>query len=191
MSADNPDSQGNFIFEVCLEIREDDGKGHYASAPRDKGSFKLRSLVPKQIWLTIYQVQDSSEDLIVERCFGLLLSPGRHVRSSDMQLVETISWSTGVTNYGRRSYVVGGVWDINDPAFEALNQETPKDSAVFFTIAVDLVIKGIQEPIRFALETKSKVYPSSERFWLLGRKHHFTQQFELTLRKVIQNLKNV
>lgn len=28
------------------------------------------------------------------------------------------------------------------------------------------------------------MFPSSERFWLLGRKHHFTQQYELTLRKV-------
>jgi len=60
-----------------------------------------------------------------------------------LKLVETISWSIGSTNYGRRSYVVGGIWDINDPAFEPLNQETSKDSGVFLTVAVDLVIKVV------------------------------------------------
>ncbi|ODN05350.1 Rab GTPase-activating protein 1 [Orchesella cincta] len=181
------ESQENFVFEVSLEIKEDDGKGHYGPAPRDKGFFKIRSCVPKQIWLTIYQIPDTARELNVERCFGLLLSPGRHVRNSDMQLVETISWSIGSTNYGRRSYVVGGVWDTNDPAFESLNQETAKDSGVFLTVAVDLVIKGIQEPIRFALENKARVYPSTERFWMLGRKYHFTQQFEITLKKIDAN----
>lgn len=37
--------------------------------------------------------------------------------------------------------MVGGVWDVNDPAFEPLNQETPKDFGYFLTVAVDLVIK--------------------------------------------------
>ncbi|CAL8143642.1 unnamed protein product [Orchesella dallaii] len=181
------EAQENFVFEVSLEIKEDDGKGHYGPAPRDKGFFKIRSGIPKQIWLTIYQLPDSARELNVERCFGLLLSPGRHVRNSDMQLVETISWSIGSTNYGRRSYVVGGIWDTNDPAFEPLNQETSKDSGVFLTVAVDLVIKGIQEPIRFALENKARIYPSTERFWMLGRKYHFTQQFEITLKKIDAN----
>lgn len=80
------ESQENFVFEVSLEIREDDGKSHYVATPRDKGFFKLRSCIPKQIWLTIYQIPDAAMDLNVERCFGLLLSPGRHVRHSDMQV---------------------------------------------------------------------------------------------------------
>jgi len=94
--------------------------------------------VPKQIVLTVQQLSgDGHKDLTVERCFGLLLSPGRRVRHSDMQLVEMLSWSIGLGN----TYVITGQWDANDPAFESLNHETPKESHVFFTVAVDLVIK--------------------------------------------------
>lgn len=63
------------------------------------------------------------------------------VRHSDMQLVETLSWSIGSNGQDRKTYVVTGLWDSNDPAFEVLNQETPKESSVFFTVAVDIVIK--------------------------------------------------
>jgi len=97
--------------------------------------------VSKCIVLTVQQLPDQSKELQVERCFGLLLSPGRHVRHSDMQLVEMLSWSIGSHSHDRKSYVITGQWDCNDPAFESLNQETAKDSGVFFTVAVDLVIK--------------------------------------------------
>ena len=63
------------------------------------------------------------------------------VRQSDMQLVETLSWSIGSIGQDRKTYVVTGLWDANDPAFEVLNQETPKESGVFFTVALDIVIK--------------------------------------------------
>jgi len=123
--------------------------------------------------------------------------------------VEMLSWSIGSQGQDRKSYVITGHWDQNDPAFESLNRETAKDSYIFFTVAVDLVIKvehtrikassahyimcknyhrfmyqGIQEPIRFALETKAKIYPATERFWMIVRKHHFTQQFILSLKRV-------
>jgi len=130
------------FFEVSLEFKEDDGKGNYSSVPRDKGVFKLRSLVPKHIVVTVQQVGDGKGEFIVERCFGLLLSPGRHVRHSDMHLVERLSWSIGsVGASDRKSYVVTGGWDPNDPAFQPLNEETAKDSYVFLTVAVDLIIK--------------------------------------------------
>ena len=58
-----------------------------------------------------------------------------------MQLVEMLSWSIGSNGQDRKSYVITGQWDANDPAFESLNQETSKESGVFFTVAVDLVIK--------------------------------------------------
>ena len=47
-----------------------------------------------------------------------------------------------------------------------------------------ILLQGIQEPIRFALETKAKIYPTTERFWMIVRKHHFTQQFVLALKRV-------
>ena len=46
------------------------------------------------------------------------------------------------------------------------------------------VLQGIQEPIRFVLEAKAKIYPSAERFWIIGRRNHLTQQFALTLKRV-------
>lgn len=51
------------------------------------------------------------------------------------------------------------------------------------TIAVDLVVEGIQEPVRFLIETKAKIFPSSERFWYFSTKPH-VEQFLLTLKKV-------
>jgi len=34
------------------------------------------------------------------------------------------------------------------------------------------------------VETKAKVYPTAERFWMIGRKHHVTQQFELSVKRL-------
>lgn len=49
-----------------------------------------------------------------------------------------LSYSRGVD---KKSYVVTGQWDCNDPAFQPLNQETPKESCIFFSVAVDIVLK--------------------------------------------------
>lgn len=57
------------------------------------------------------------------------------------------------------------------------------DTSVFLTVAVDLVLFGIQEPVRFILETKAKIYPSSEKFWNLSRKGCM-EQFFVTLKQV-------
>ena len=57
------------------------------------------------------------------------------------------------------------------------------DTRVFLTVAVDLVICGIQEPVRFALEIRAKVYPSSERFWQFTKKPHY-ERFHVLLKPV-------
>lgn len=44
------------------------------------------------------------------------------------------------------------------------------DTRVFLTVAVDLVITGIQEPVRFLVETRAKIFPPSERFWYIHKK---------------------
>ena len=82
--------------------------------PRDKDCFKLRASVEKRVVVTISQVShldllqllqllifqslllllpqvsDNLTSLKVERCFGMLVSPGRNVRHSDMQLLEGV-----------------------------------------------------------------------------------------------------
>ena len=57
------------------------------------------------------------------------------------------------------------------------------DTRVFLTVAVDLVIVGIQEPVRFLIETKAKIFPTNERFWYFSKKPHY-DQFILKLKEV-------
>ena len=57
------------------------------------------------------------------------------------------------------------------------------DTRVFMTLAVDLVIRGIQEPVRFLLETKVKIFPTNERFWYFSKKLH-SECFILQLKEV-------
>ena len=80
-------------------------------------------------------------------CFGLLLSPGRNVNHSDMNLLEEVSFSNSSdpsasaadhTNANPRylvgpgarggnqgkTYTISGLWDPNKPDFAILNSET-------------------------------------------------------------------
>lgn len=56
------------------------------------------------------------------------------------------------------------------------------DTRVFMTVAVDLVIEGIQEPVRFLVETRAKIFPTGERFWYFTTKPH-VEQFILKLKE--------
>lgn len=57
------------------------------------------------------------------------------------------------------------------------------DTRVYMTVAVDLVIVGIQEPVRFVVETKAKIFPHNERFWYFAKKS-LMEQFYLKLKEV-------
>ena len=54
---------------------------------------------------------------------------------------------------------------------------------VFLTIAVDLVMENIQEPVRFLIEAKAKIFPATERFWYFVRKP-LQEQFVLKVKEV-------
>uniref|UniRef100_T1J7L1 Rab-GAP TBC domain-containing protein n=1 Tax=Strigamia maritima TaxID=126957 RepID=T1J7L1_STRMM len=172
-----------FIFEVTLEIREEDAKGNYNASPKDKDSFKLRCNLMKKLVLVVQQISNNKE-LPIEKCFGLLISPGRNVKNNDMHLVESVSTTTSAGD--PKSYFVTGVWDPCDPIFEILNVETPKDSRIHMTLAMDLSIKGIQEPVRFWMETKAKIFPQNDRFWYFTRKQ-LVEQFHLQLKETISS----
>lgn len=68
-------------------------KGGFLSVPRDKNFLKLRANVEKQVCLTINQVVSGTQQRILqlERCFGVLVCPGRNVKQSDMQLLDMVS----------------------------------------------------------------------------------------------------
>ena len=127
--------------------------------PRQKGIFKLRSNVEKKVVVTVHQVNSQSNScrLGVERCFGMLVSPGRNVRHVDMQLIEHVNMAT--TRSGNLaeasnnhaddrnegvSHIITGSWDPRETAFAVLNKETPGDfPSVYITIAADLVISQV------------------------------------------------
>ncbi|CAG5123850.1 unnamed protein product, partial [Candidula unifasciata] len=76
----------DFTFSVSLDFREDDGKGGFFACPKDKDVFKFRINTEKRLIISVQQA--GPHEIKIERCFGLLISPGRNVQHSDMQLIE-------------------------------------------------------------------------------------------------------
>ncbi|KAK4318251.1 hypothetical protein Pmani_010736 [Petrolisthes manimaculis] len=192
-----PQVDNVLMFDISLEIKEEDSKGNFNAVPRDKECFKLRSNIEKQLVLTVTPAPPQSstapqahpnnmmvEELSVERCFGLLVASGRGVKHADMNLLEMVSMGSG-GGQNKRSYVISGHWDPMDGVFVGLNQET-RDRKVFMTVAIDLVIRGIQEPVRFLIETQVRIYPQNERFWYFSKKP-LIHLFSLKLKQADQS----
>lgn len=165
----NPLTSAEYEFIVSLEIREKVTKNAYTSAPRDRSSFRLRCNTDKQVSITVKQTQSNKlPTLYIERCFGVLLSPGKLVRQADMQLLDMVSMgymkgdqpqAQSIINSCLQPYIIRAEWKANDKNFEKLNYESQK---MYITVAVDLVIKGIQEPVRFVIETPVTIQPQNE-----------------------------
>jgi hypothetical protein len=68
-------------------------------------------------------------------------------------------------------------------SLQVLNEETPKNARVFMTIAVDLVLNGLADPVRFCIETKVRIYPPNEKFWVYQKNARHTEFFYLHIAK--------
>ena len=67
-----------------MEIKEKSSETNSAAfelVPRQKGIFKLRSNIEKKVVVGVQQLSQNSCKLSVERCFGMLVSPGRNGKS--------------------------------------------------------------------------------------------------------------
>uniref|UniRef100_A0A336LY84 CSON008111 protein n=1 Tax=Culicoides sonorensis TaxID=179676 RepID=A0A336LY84_CULSO len=184
----NPLTQAMYEFNVSLEIREKVAKNTYSAVARDKNVFKLRCNVDKEVCIVVRQVPSGNlPPLLIERCFGVLLSPGKLIRQADMRLLDMAHMGYLKTEGSQLApalapYQVQAEWNANEKAFEVLNAESPKK---YLTVAVDLVIKGISEPVRFVIETMVTIASQNESRLmdnLLLSKRPLLQKFYLQLK---------
>lgn len=109
-----------------------------------------------------------------------------------MQLLD-LSAPGGYLKGSSSDFQIVAKWDTNDKAFDQLN-ESQKTHLI--TLAIDLVIKGILEPVRFVIETQMKIDNSesqSSRFsnsflFQGGNKRPMLKKFYIQLKENGDNL---
>ncbi|PAV65018.1 hypothetical protein WR25_08345 isoform B [Diploscapter pachys] len=109
----------------------------------------------------------------------MLLAAGRNLRHSDMQLLELTNMKPGADP---SVFVIQANWDPRVNSFEVLNTETPRDTRVFMTVAIDMIVEEVSEPIRFSLEAKARVFHEHERFYKVPR-IAVKESYSLTLQR--------
>lgn len=183
----NPISKAIYEFSVSLEIREKVSKNSFANVSREKSCFKLRQNCDKEICITVKQVlSESLPSLFIERCFGVLLSIGKIKKQSDLQLLEL--QQCGYLK-GTSDYQIIATWDPTETrGFEITSAGSQ------LTLATDLVIKAIQEPVRFVVESQMKIDTSetqpsrfSNSFLFQSNKKPLVKKFYIQLKENGEN----
>lgn len=109
---------------ICtrLLLQEDDetATNGYTYCPVETNCFRLRKDRQRRIIVVIRQTQ-GPRSLTVGNCFGVLLAPGRYLRESDMQLLDTHDFKRLES-----AYEIIAPWSPRAQNFEVLNIETPK-----------------------------------------------------------------
>eukprot|EP00051_Salpingoeca_urceolata_P011539 m.143171 g.143171 ORF g.143171 m.143171 type:complete len:1204 (+) comp17160_c0_seq1:293-3904(+) len=163
----------NFGFNVCVGVSEQDDKGTFAFVPITKDVYKLRLGHKRRISVSIQQT--SAQQMMVERAFGLVLAEGRDADESLLTPMSMVSAEPGPEN--TKSFVVVGDWETP----EILLTESPRDSCLAFALGVDIVLGGLQEPIRFIRDLKVRVHKQNDRFWAPGKRDGTPRPFQVDL----------
>ncbi|RVE53242.1 hypothetical protein evm_002075 [Chilo suppressalis] len=186
-----PPMQLMHVLECTVDIKETDAKGTFSHVPKERLGFKLRAGIDKQVTINVRQVtnnvQPETEDqqltytggLFIERCFGILLAPGRSVKHSDMRLLEMVSGSAGGS-----SCSVCALWNAGESALAAFNAASGDIAPTYMSLALDLVIRGVPDSLRLVIETPVKMYPHTERFWYYSKKP-LVQEFYINLKESV------
>ncbi|KHN76427.1 Rab GTPase-activating protein 1-like [Toxocara canis] len=161
-----PGGEEDYQFDAFLEMKEEDPKKGFTICPQEKNCFKLRRDREKRVVVVLQQTA-GPKVLSVKKCFGMLLAAGRNLRQSDMHLLDMQSMGRGNDS---RTYIIEAIWDPHAQNFEVLNTETPRETRVFMTVAVDVILTGIDEPVRFNMECKARIFHEHERFWYVTRR---------------------
>ncbi|XP_049885004.1 rab GTPase-activating protein 1-like isoform X2 [Pectinophora gossypiella] len=182
------------VLECTVDIKESDAKGTFSHVPKERLGFKLRGGIDKQVTITVQQVTNNAPadhddpqsgttgGLFIERCFGILLAPGRSVKHSDMRLLEMVSGSSGGSGCS-----VCALWNAGESALAAFNVASGDGAPAYMSLALDLVIRGIPDPLRLVVECPVKIFPPTERFWYYS-KRPLVQQFYINLKECVDPL---
>uniref|UniRef100_A0A1I8EPU5 Rab-GAP TBC domain-containing protein n=2 Tax=Wuchereria bancrofti TaxID=6293 RepID=A0A1I8EPU5_WUCBA len=181
-----PDGEEDFQFDAFLEMREEDAKKGLTVCPQEKNCFKLRRDREKRV-IVVLQQTHGRRVLTVRKCFGLLLGAGRNLRHNDMHLLDMQSMGRGNDS---KTYIIEALWDPHLQNLEVLNTETPRETRVFMTIAADVILAGIDEPVRFNMECKARIFHEHERFWYVSRRP-IVEKYFLTAGIVEEGMRSV
>ena len=58
--------------------------------------------------------------------------------------------------------------------------------SVYLTVAADLVMSQVAEPVRFVIETKARILPQNERYWYYTKKS-LVKQFNVRVERRADN----
>lgn len=194
-----PAMQLMHVLECTVDIKESDAKGVFSHVPKERLGFKLRGGIDKQVIINVQQVSNNLQlhnesdstttfyvgGLIIERCFGILLAPGRSVKHSDMRLLEMISGSTEGS-----ACSVCAFWNAGESALATFNVASGEGAPAYMSLGLDLVIRGISDPLRLIVETPVKIFPPTERYWYYS-KRPLIQQFYINLKETVDALGQV
>ncbi|XP_055330286.1 rab GTPase-activating protein 1-like [Paramacrobiotus metropolitanus] len=159
-----PQGESVFVFDVSMEVREDDGKGSFQVCPREsRDCFKFRVNIPKFLQFSVLQVSPENPHLSLEKCTGIWLAAGKNVTRSDFHFLP-------VETFGNNGKQFNATCRFDPYLHPLLNTETPGEHRSHITLILDVGVAGFTEALSFVLTARARIFPQTEKFWMPGRR---------------------